>query len=148
MDNTILSESVQQFITLLSFKLVEILVPLAVTALILLISKARSWISSKLSEQQESTLNLLVEMAVMAAEQSGLTGAIRDEGREKKEFALRLLQDMLEARGLNRMAANLPELSARIEAAILQGLQRKPAIVEAVSLTDTVAPVREEPAGA
>lgn len=82
-----------------------------------------NWVAERLDDRYEAILNSLVGVVVRAAEQSGVAGIIRDTGAAKKDYAIKTLQALLRARGLDVLADNVPELSARIEEAVLLGLQ-------------------------
>lgn len=81
------------------------------------------FLHSKMSAQQLQTLHQVVSVAVMAAEQLGLSGAIED----KKQSAINAASAMLESMGIQVTAE---ELDAAIEAAVATQLNG-PAISEA-----------------
>jgi len=72
-------------------------------------------IEVEIGVENYALLQSMVEQAVLAAEQSGLTETIENVGEEKKRFAMKYVQDMLEARGI---FIDLNEIDLAIEAAV------------------------------
>ncbi len=67
--------------------------------------------------QRVAVLDRAVELAVLSAEQSGLTGLIRNEGRVKKEYALKFAERYLKEHGIK---AELDVVSDMIEAQLIK----------------------------
>lgn len=80
-------------------------------------------VRSKLTSEQLAILDLVVTRAVQAAEQSAEIGLILKEGKTKKEYALKIVQDELDRLGV---PFDLVDAEHRIEAAINQALEQKP----------------------
>lgn len=126
-----LHTTAQEFLSLL---LQAVLYGVALRGAVLAIRAFRGleqWLRSKLSDEDEAYLDNAIKFAIKAAEQSGLSGQIKNEGAAKKTFAIQTLQGMLRARGLHVLAENVDELAARIEAGIFDGVHIPYAIVEA-----------------
>lgn len=117
------SNTVQSFLAVLSGMLIDLIVPVFAAMSIALLYRVFQFVKSKISVEQEMLIRQLVNMAVQAAEQTGLNREIADTGEAKKQFAITTLQDALRARGLGVFADYIPELEARIEAAINQQIQ-------------------------
>jgi len=81
-------------------------------------------IKAEMSESQLAFITALAGQLVLAAEQSGLTGAITNVGEEKKAMVLAALQ---QAANDNGIKINVELLSAIIEAAVVDafGLSNK-----------------------
>lgn len=82
-------------------------------------------VKSHMSAQDLATLQGLTAIAVQAAEQSGLSGQIEKAAGVLKQYAIDQLQMMAESRGIK---IDVAEASAHIEAAVLQGIHKKPEI--------------------
>jgi LL-H family phage holin len=72
-------------------------------------------IEGEIGAKNFELLRSMAEEAVRAAEQMGLSDKIENVGEEKKRFALRYLQDRLDASGIK---IDINELDAAIEAAV------------------------------
>ena len=73
-------------------------------------------IQAQIGETNWRTINSFIELSVMAAEQSGLAGLIKNEGTAKKEFVLKLVQDFLNEKGFEEI--DVKRVDAAIEAAV------------------------------
>lgn len=111
--------------------ILNLLLVLAVPAVVALTLGAWQFVKAKIAEvkagmslEHIQLLDSLVMMAVQAAEQSGLAGLIANEGAVKKAEAVRIVQDALRSRGWDTLADAVPEIAARIEAAILLQLHK------------------------
>lgn len=117
------SNTVQSFLAVLSGMLIDVIVPILAGLAVMLFYRAMEWVRSMMSAEQEQVVSALVRMVVQAAEQTGLNDEIANTGEAKKQFAITTLQEALRARGLGTIADSIPELEARIEAAINQEVQ-------------------------
>jgi hypothetical protein len=81
-------------------------------------------VKAEMSESQLAFVTALAGQLVLAAEQSGLTGAITNVGEEKKAMVLAALQQAATDNGIK---INVELLSAIIEAAVVDafGLSNK-----------------------
>jgi len=102
-------------------KFLEIVLPVLATALaglaIAWITKVISELKSKLTLQQQDLIDMIVQTAVFAAEQAGLSGFITD----KKEYALTIAEKWMAEKGLS---IDMHVLDALIEAAVYAELNR------------------------
>lgn len=73
-------------------------------------------VKAEMSESQLAFITVLAGQLVLAAEQSGLTGAIEDIGEAKKAMVIAALQTAADERGI-KISVEL--LSAIIEAAVV-----------------------------
>jgi hypothetical protein len=71
--------------------------------------------------QRAQILDKAVELAVLAAEQSGLAGLIQNEGQKKKEFAVRFAERYLKEHGLK---VELDVVADMIEAQLIKFLMQ------------------------
>jgi len=99
--------------------ILEALLPVAVAVLAAYVhqwlKQRQMEIEVRLSEHQKKMLREAVELAVKAAEQSGLWDKALETGKAKKEFALSWASRYLEEFGLT---LDLETLSGLIEAAV------------------------------
>jgi len=97
--------------------LLQIMLPIVLgfvaTWLKAMIDKAKA----ELSESQLAFLTAFAEQLVLAAEQSGLIGAIEDVGEAKKAMVLAALQKAANDKGIK---LDVEALSAIIEAAVVE----------------------------
>ena len=115
-----MNEVVLEFISLLAESLLNMVLPV-------LASLASAWLFAKVKEAYAKLkekysdelyfLEEIAQMAVLAAEQSGLAGAIED----KKAYALDLVENALRERGIN---IDVSEIEAAIEAAVMGEFNR------------------------
>lgn len=97
-----------QFVVNLLLAAIAVIVPLVGSAV-------RGFIAANKNSRELETLAGIAKVAVLAAEQSGLSGLIED----KKNYAIRVAEQMLEERGIK---IDLDTLTAAIEAAVLNEL--------------------------
>ncbi len=85
-----------------------------------------------------------VRLAIRAAEQLGLKGAIENEGAKKKALAIQIVQQWLNARGLTGFDAD--KISDAIEAALREGIHKgfNIELIESVQVEALPAPKDEE----
>lgn len=129
-----LSTVSQSFIMELAQYAIAILVPVLAGLAVQLALQAVAWVKTRLSSDQLAAVNLVVEMVVKAAEQSGLSGQIQNEAAVKKDYALSELQRILNERGLTGI--DVQTLAVLIEAKVREGVHKDFAAVEleAISL--------------
>jgi len=95
--------------------IIIVFVPVLGTLATIALQRLSSQIKGKVGEQNYSLAENLAYQFVLAAEQSGLSGAIKDEAAVKKEWAMSQLDGALRAKGIK---LDLPVLSALIEAKV------------------------------
>jgi len=95
--------------------MLAVVLPVAVGVLAAWLRARRDEILSHMGEREREMLLQAVDIAVNAAEQSGLAGHIRDVGAEKKKFALDTAEAYLRRWGLE---IDLNVLAAMIEAEV------------------------------
>ena len=100
------------------------LLPILATALVGFLVR---WINAQtakiqvqIGDQNWKMITQFIDLAVLAAEQSGLSGAILNEGKSKKDFALKLVQNFLNEKGLQGIDVN--RIDAAIEAAVFSSI--------------------------
>lgn len=116
-----MTDALQLFILEILKALIPIVVPALTAMLIALAYQAARWVRSKFKTEQLAQIDVLVGIAVKAAEQSGLIGTIVNEASAKKAWALAEAQRLLDERGLKGISVTT--LSTMIEAAIRDGVQ-------------------------
>ncbi|MEP7285916.1 MAG: hypothetical protein ABI947_09125 [Chloroflexota bacterium] len=84
-----------------------------------LFAQCAAEIKAHLSEQQRWEILTVIRTAVVAAQQSGLAGLIENIGRTKKAYAFKVIQDILDSRGI---PTHISEIDAQIEVAVATGL--------------------------
>ena len=110
-----MSDASNTFVQLLFEQAVTVLTPIVVALVIALLAQGIRWVQGRLSVQQWNAIQLAINFAVLAAEQSGLASEICKSGAAKKALAIDLAQQFLKARGIK---LDLEELSALIEASV------------------------------
>lgn len=118
-----MSEVFQNFVQMIVIALVAAYLPKIVESITGLLSTIVILGRQKIDPTTLATIDAIVAMAVKAAEQSGLKDEIIKTGEQKKQEAIQIIQNALNARGLRYI--NVTEIEARIEAAIHDGLQVK-----------------------
>lgn len=108
--------TVQAFVTEVLKALFPILANLLVVLLVPLILSVLKTVKLKTTESQRSQIVAYVRILVKAAEQSGLTNSILQDGRAKKQFVLDELQKWLADKGWGQI--NVGELSNLIESEV------------------------------
>ena len=111
----------QMFIQIVLLELVKAIVPVVVSAIVGFVVLKIQDVLKKLDTRTLQQLDWIVELAVKAAEQSGLNGAIANTAAEKRAYAIMVVTEFLHAHKLDYIDLNVIE--AAIEAAILKGLQ-------------------------
>jgi hypothetical protein len=96
--------------------LIQILLPVILGALALWLKELIAGARAKLSTEQLAFMESLASQLVLAAEQSGLTGAISDLGAEKKQWVIDQLQAVADAKHIK---LDMDQLSALVEAAVV-----------------------------
>ena len=95
--------------------IIQVMLPIVLGALGLLIKAAIEKIKLSMTTDQLQLASDLAAQLVLAAEQSGLSGALASEGQAKKEWAINRLQSQLESKGIR---LELHVLSDLIESAV------------------------------
>ncbi len=95
--------------------IITVALPIVLTNLVVWINAQVKNTKAKMSKEQLDLVYLLINQFVRAAEQAGLTGALKKAGAEKKAYVMALLKSELEGRKIN---INLEVLDAMVEAAV------------------------------
>ena len=107
--------------------ILQIVVPILATAVgsyvVILIRRAAQFIQSRDDGQQWELVLAVVDRVVKAAEQAGLKGALENEGRAKKAWALNELSRILASYGITGI--DLDTLGTLIEAALREGVHKE-----------------------
>lgn len=100
--------------------LIQVLVPVALGALIALAKKQWERMKLQIDNEQWDIAVKVAQQLVFAAEQTGLIDAAMAVGNEKKAWVLAQLQAELEERGIK---IDVSKLSALIEAEVYKAFQ-------------------------
>lgn len=111
----ILSSALQVFLE----TLVRLLLPVLLTAAVGYFVQQWKLVSARIPAEQLAFASELVRQLVLAAEQSGLSGAIENEAKAKKEWVLQRAEAELASRGIK---LDLHQISTLVEAAVLESL--------------------------
>lgn len=133
-----MSEALQVFAMQFLQSIIEIAVPILTTAAIALLYQAARFVRSKLKAEQLAQIDALVAVAVKAAEQSGLIGAISNVAADKKAWAIQEAQRLLNERGLKGIS--VATLDSMIEAQIRDGVHKGAGLAIAVKLPPDASP--------
>lgn len=96
---------------------ITVLAPILFTLLGKLIWDYAQKVQSQIPAEQLAFAKGLIKQLVLAAEQSGLTGQIREAGEEKRKYVIDLAEKELKARGIDM---DLDVLYALLEAAVFE----------------------------
>ncbi len=114
-------ENTDAVVQALLVTIIQVMLPIVLGALGLLIKAAIAKITLSMSTEQIKFATDLAQQIVMAAEQNGLSGALAQEGKAKKEWAIARLQSQLETKGIR---LDLHVLSDLIESAVFAQLNQ------------------------
>lgn len=113
-------DSVQQQLADFGVMLLELMLPViiawATVKMHQLIDAAKAKYAATTTAEDRKTIESIVQMAVFAAEQTGLTLKARGMVLDKKQEALNVAHAALAARGIN---VDFNELDAQVEATVL-----------------------------
>lgn len=119
-----IAPEVQAFLQSLLLSLLSIAVPV-ITYVV------RQWLlarvaetRSRLSAEQLYALEAVVELLVKSAEQSGLTGRIKDEASAKRNYVIKRAYEELQRLGFTQIDLNL--IADTVEAKINEGVHKGP----------------------
>jgi len=96
---------------------IQVLLPVLLSFIVVLVKRAIDYFQANVDKEKLEFVVNLVNQFVMAAEQSGLAGAIANEGAAKKAWVLEQLQKELDAKGIK---VDVAVLEALIEAQVLE----------------------------
>jgi len=112
-----LSPVFQAFLT----SILEILLPIALGYAVILINAKIKQAKAALTSEQLSVASHIIRTMVLAAEQSGLSGKIVNEGAAKKQMVISMAEAELKKVGI---VLDLDVLSAMIEASVHESFKR------------------------
>ena len=95
--------------------LIQLLLPVLLGYAVVWVNAQIKATKAKMSADQIALVRSLVASFVLAAEQSGLAGTIRNIGSEKKAYVLALIRNELAARNIS---IDVDTLDAMVEAAV------------------------------
>jgi LL-H family phage holin len=101
--------------------IIQVLVPVVLGAIIAFIRVKIKEVTAQVDQDQLAFAAELARQFVLAAEQNGLSGAIKNEGSEKKAWALARLDDELDKRGIH---LDVNVLSDMLEAAVMESFNQ------------------------
>jgi len=109
------------FLQPLLITLIQVLAPILISLLIAWVKKQFDLAKARIPAEQLAFAAVLIRQLVLAAEQSGLSGALENEGKAKKEWVLGRVEQELKARGIN---LNVRLISDMIEGIVLDELNK------------------------
>lgn len=115
-----MSDSFVGFLNILLDQLLRIALPIAAAALAGLAVKGFQYVAAKIGADKLAQLKAYAEIAVHAAEQSGLASEITITGQQKKAFAIGALSDYAAKIGLKGL--DVEHLSNLIEAQVYESV--------------------------
>lgn len=122
MENLTFPPELQAFFMNIALMVITILVPILFGVAVAYSIKLYQQVKLSLSAQQQVFIRGVAQMAVLAAEQSGLKELIKNTGKEKLAYALNYMQAELEQHGLGGI--KLDVLKGAIEAALREELHK------------------------
>lgn len=115
-----MEDVLSRFVEALLQLIIVAVVPAAVALVVAWLNVKKKELEAKLPESVISTIQLVTDMVVKAAEQSGATDWLKEYGMEKKEWAMQQGEELLkEYLGLS---LDLDKLGDAFWNAVLQGL--------------------------
>ncbi|HBX70416.1 MAG TPA: hypothetical protein DEH25_13820, partial [Chloroflexi bacterium] len=106
--------AISNFLSLLAQGLLVIALPVVIAAAFMWFRKMSAELKLKLTKDQLSMIEAGTQIAVRAAEQGGFAGLLKG-GKEKKEYAIKTLQDYLNRAGVS---IDVGEIATLIEAEV------------------------------
>lgn len=123
-----IGETSQAFFMLFLQQVVMPILETAIAGLVVYLGiRVRAWINSNVDAATQERITAVIEQVVQAAEQSGLKGALINEGNTKLKWATDEAQRMLDERGLNKISAE--SIRTMIEAALRRGVHKDPFVI-------------------
>lgn len=115
-EETVEGNPLSDFLSLLAQGLLIIALPIVIAAAFQWFRKISAELRLKLTKEQLGIIDAGVQIAVRAAEQGGFAGLLKSGG-EKKNFAIKAVQDYLNRAGV---AMDVSEIATLIEAEVNQ----------------------------
>lgn len=136
------SPEVQVFFSLL----VQAAIPALGTVLLAFATIAANsfvtWLKSHASQSQLAQVKTIIDLLVTSAQQSGLTGALSNEGSAKKQWVIDEVTKQLNNFGLTKFAEDVPLIEQLIETSVYELTQIKtPPVFELAKVEGIVAPL-------
>lgn len=110
-----MDSAISDFFSVLIQGLLVLAIPILIAFAIPWLRQKANEVKQKLSADQLDMLQKGAQFAVKAAEQAGLSGQIKNVGKEKKEFAISAAQGWLDRAGLK---VNADEIASMIESEV------------------------------
>jgi hypothetical protein len=101
--------------------LIEVLLPVLLGVVIYWIKQQAALVKARIPAEQLEFASGLARQFVLAAEQSGLAGYIKDAGLEKKEWVLLRLESALAQKGIR---LDMRTLSDLVEAQVYDAIRK------------------------
>lgn len=136
------SPEVQVFFSLL----VQAAIPALGTVLLafatIAANSAVAWVKSHATQSQLAQVKVVIDLLVTSAQQSGLTGALSNEGSAKKQWVLDEVTKQLKKFGLDKFAEDVPLLEQLIETSVYELINIKtPPVFELAQVDEVKSPV-------
>jgi hypothetical protein len=124
-----ISPEIQELVNLLAVSILTVLVAFLSNLIRQVTPQIVYWIQTKFTADQLAIVKAIVEEVVQAVEQKYNTGQLGDYATAKKDYALQMIQDEFNKKGI---PFDLAAADRMIEAAINQG-KEQPMTVVAIS---------------
>ena len=112
-----MNEQFADFLTILIRAVIAVGLPILIAFVAQWIRGKTALVGHRLTTEQKGLITWTLRTVVMAAEQSGLSGELKQLGVSKKEYAINEASSWLASVGL---PVNLASISAQIEAIVLE----------------------------
>lgn len=113
-------EQYSELIQSLLITMIQVLLPVLLAYCVAWVKKQYELVRARIPAEQLAFLDALIAQFVLAAEQSGLSGQIANEGAAKKEWVILRLQEAAEKYGLK---LDMNEISDLIEAKVYEAFK-------------------------
>lgn len=114
------SPEVQAFLSLVVQGVIPVLSSFLVGIIGVVLFQANAWLKANAAQSQLKQMKSIVDFLVMAAEQSGLTGKLQEEGSAKKSWVVGQVRDQLNTLGLTKLADDVTLISNLIESSVYE----------------------------
>jgi hypothetical protein len=129
------SPEVQAFLSIVIQGIIPILGATLITIAGLALNQVVIWLKANIAQAQLKQLKTIVDFLVMAAQQSGLTGALEADGSAKKQWVIDEVVNALNNAGLTKLAEDVNLIENLIESAVYELKNIKtPPLIDAAEL--------------
>lgn len=114
------SPEVQAFFSLVLQGLIPILASALIAVVGVALNQVIVWLKANVAQAQLKQIKSIVDFLVMAAQQSGLTGALEADGSAKKQWVIDEVVKALNNAGLTKLAADVNLIENLIESSVYE----------------------------